>query len=305
MVRVFLAAILLIAQATFALAQQERPRLGYGRLLTNDALGDNLDRWRTGSVASSRVWGPAWAGRPPATFGELIELRLGAEVISPAALVRPDPRDRPYAGILSAGLHTHFAHGETDMSLGLDLALTGPATQLDALQSGVHDLLNVSPPSDLVLDAQIGNGLHPTVVFEAGRDLDLTGALVIRPFIEARAGLETFARAGFDLTLGAQAEGELLVRDPATGHRYRVIRQDWAGTQFLFGADIAHVTRSVLLPAASGVTPEKTRHRLRAGLRWQGKNGASVFYGATYLSEEFTAQPEGQVLGSIRVHWRF
>ena len=35
----------------------ERGRIGYGRLITNNFIGDGQDRWRTGSVDSSRVWG--------------------------------------------------------------------------------------------------------------------------------------------------------------------------------------------------------------------------------------------------------
>ncbi len=284
---------------------EPRKRLGYGRLLTNDALGDNLDRWRTGSVASSRVWGRGWNGAVPKRFGELIELRLGAEVISPAALVRPDPRDRPYVGMLSAGIHTHFSMAGADMAAGIDLAVTGPITQLDELQGAFHDLLNISQPSELVTNAQIGNGVHPTLVLEAGRDYELSGSIVLRPFLEGRAGVETLARAGFDLTFGELGKNELLIRDPVSGHRYRVIRQDWEGFSFVLGADIARVADSVYLPALGGLELTETRSRARLGMHWQGKNGASVFYGLSYLGEEFKAQPEGQLIGSIRVNWRF
>ena len=43
-------------------AAQDRVTLGWGRLLTNDLLGDGRDRWRTGSYTLSRVRGPAWGG---------------------------------------------------------------------------------------------------------------------------------------------------------------------------------------------------------------------------------------------------
>ena len=51
----------------------------------------------------------------------------------------------------------------------------------------------------------------------------------MRPFVEARAGIETYARVGFDLTIGSLLERELLVRDPVSGHRYRVIRENETG----------------------------------------------------------------------------
>lgn len=305
MIKSFLVIALALGLGVASADAQERTRLGYGRLLTNDALGDNLDRWRTGSVASSRVWGPAWTGSLPNRFGELIELRLGAEVISPAALVLPDPRDRRYAGTLSAGLHTHFNHAGTDIAAGLNLAVVGPVTQLDELQGAFHDLLNISQPSALVTDAQIGNKIRPDLILEAARDVALGDSVSLRPFVEARAGLETMARVGVDLTFGARGQGELLVRDPVSGHHYQVIRQDWSGLSFVLGADIAYVADSVYLPETGGLTLEDTRERVRLGMHWQGKSGAGVFYGLTYLSEEFEAQPEGQLIGSIRVNWQF
>ena len=90
-----------------------------------------------------------------------------------------------------------------------------------------------------------------------------------------------------------------------TGHRYRAIRRDWTGTSLVLGADIAHVESSEFLPAERGFDVENTRERLRAGFHWQNKHGLAVFYGLTYLSEEFQDQPEGQILGSVRLHLRF
>lgn len=298
-------AILIMLIFASSVQAQDRQKLGYGRLLTNDAFGDNLDRWRTGSVASSRVWGPEWTGTLPEGFGELIELRLGAEIIAPGALVIPDPRDRPYAGVLTAGIHTHFARGENDYALGVDLAFTGPATRLDELQSAFHDLLGVPEPSAAVKDAQIGNGIHPGLVFEAGRELALPGKARLRPFVEARTGVETLARAGFDLSIGAVGQKELLVRDPVSGHRYRVINETWRGFSYVFGADVAYVADSALLPEENDLLHEDIRTRARAGVHWQNGKGGGLFYGLTYLGREFDAQPEGQWIGSVRVNWRF
>lgn len=304
MVRYIFAILAAVLLADGALAQ-DRVRLGYGRLLTNDALGDNDDRWRTGSIASSRVWGPAWDGTAPGTFGSLIELRLGGQVIAPANLVTPDPRDRSYVGALSVGAHTHMHRQGYDLSFGADLVFTGDATKLDELQGGLHDIISLSQPSFAVTDTQIGNGVHPTLVMEVARDLSLGPQTALRPFVEARAGVETYLRAGFDLTFGQVGQGELMVRDPVTGHRYRVIQQNWSGFSFVIGADIAHVADSVYLPDDRSAVLSDTRERIRAGVHWQNNRGASLFYGITYLGEEFDAQPEGQLTGSIRLKFRF
>ncbi|WP_299546621.1 lipid A-modifier LpxR family protein [uncultured Tateyamaria sp.] len=281
---------------------QDRQRLGYGRLITNDFFGDGEDRWRTGGFQSSRVWGPEWGGAAPAGFGQLLELRLSAEILAPDDIRTLDPSDRPYAGALSVGLHTHFTRGPMEYSVGGDIVFLGPQTRLDEFQDAFHDTFNISPPSDAVRDAQVGNDILPNVVFEAGRSFAIGQATSLRPFVEARAGVETLVRAGVDFTYGALGRGELLVRDGVSGQRYDVVQSDWTGFSFVLGADIARVTDSELLPAASGINPEDTRERLRAGVMWRSETGISGFYGVTYLGEEFEGQDEGQIVGAIR--WR-
>ena len=86
MLRVTLAAFALVLTSVPAVYAVERTRLGYGNLITNDIVDGAADRWRTGSYASSRVWGPTWSGTAPAGFGDLLELRLHGEIIAPENL---------------------------------------------------------------------------------------------------------------------------------------------------------------------------------------------------------------------------
>lgn len=289
---------LLLALALALPAAAERERLGYGRLVVNDQFGDTRDRDRTGAYASSRVWGPTWSGRLPTRPGALLELRFHGEIMTPRNLVRPRPGDRPYAGALSLGLHSHFRRGATEIAAGADLVVTGPQTGLGDLQGALHEVLQSPVPSKRVLDDQIPNGLHPTLVAEIGREVAL-GRGRLRPFIEARLGAETLLRAGADLTLGPVGAGELLVREASTGHRYRVVTSDARGTSFLLGADIAAVRSSVFLPESRG-HDLTARRRLRAGLHWQGE-GRAVFYGLAWLGPEFERQESGQLLGALRL----
>lgn len=298
---------LVLSLLTVASAANAEPRekLGYGRLVTNDYLGDGKDRWRTGSWTSSRVWGPAWKGDVPGGIGDLIEVRLSAEIFAPNDLVSPSASDRPYAGALSIGAHTHFDWQGFETALGADMVLTGSGTGLGKFQRGLHDVLGVHQPSDNTLGNQISGGLHPTIVGEIGRDISLAPNVHVRPFLEGRAGAETMVRAGVDLTFGGVGQGELLVREGVTGQRYRVIQSDdTSGFSFLLGADIAHVAGSIYLPDADGYILTDRRDRVRTGIHWQGEN-SSAFYGLTYLGEEFEAQTEGQVLGSIRINLSF
>ena len=282
-------------------------RIGYGRLIVNDLIGDGEDRWRTGSVASSRIYmrggDSAWAGHAPAQFGELWELRFLGQVISPSNLTNPAADDRRQAGALSLGLHTHVTRKDWDISVGGDLVVIGPQTNLDDLQDGLHDIFDGPAVSELARDTQIGNKIRPTAVGEVGRNIALSPRTALRPFAEARVGDETLVRAGFDLMVGQTGTGELWLRDPVTGHRYRSMYEN-RGFGFVVGGDVAYVDRSVYLPDGGTAALKNTRSRLRAGLHWQGESDA-VFFGLTYLGEEFEGQDEGQLVGAIRWKWAF
>ena len=295
----------LIASLAQGVAAQDRVTLGWGRVFTNDQIGDGDDRWRTGSYTISRLRGPSWTGYETARFGDVLELRGHASVLAPANLTVPNAQDRAYAGVLSLGMHSHFGWKGNEVAFGGDLVLTGPRTGLGGFQSWFHNALGMVQPSDAVLDAQIGNRVFPSVVAEVGRAISFGQNLQARPFVEARAGVETLVRMGGDLTIGRFDRDGLSLRDITTGQRYRGvkgIRQD--GLSLSVGADVAQVFDSGLLPSGGAVTAADTRYRMRAGLQWQAK-GATAFYGVTYLSPEFDQQDQGQVVGALSLNLRF
>lgn len=302
--RPFFTAALILILSTLSLRADpvERSYIGYGRLIVNDSLGDFRDRWRTGSVAASHVWGPDWTGALPGRPFDILEFRVLAEVIYPLSYNAPRAGDRPYAAAWSFGMHTHFQRGGWDLATGADLVITGPQTGLPDFARALHEVLSLPKPSRAVLAGQVPNGFHAAAVVEAGRDLSLGGA-TLRPFVELRAGVETLARVGFDLTIGPAGQGELLVRDPVTGHRYRTITGDATGFSFVAGADIARVTDSLYLPASTNTLTD-SRHRLRAGLHWQGEKWQG-FYGLTWLGPEFVGQQSGQLVGAVRIKFTF
>ena len=294
----------LSVQAQGVKADSGRHLLGIGRMFDNDVIGDGHDRWRTGSYTFSLVTGPSWDGTLPHRIGQLLEFRLEGQIISPANLTHPAANDRRYAGMLSFGLHSQFAMGRTEASAGIDMVVTGPQTGLGQFQSYIHKRLGLTPPT-AVLPNQIGNAVYPTFRGELARKIALRPGLTLRPFVSAEAGVETLVRAGSDIVLGHFGEGEVMVRDGVTGQRYRAVRgKDPTGTSLVLGGDIAHVFASQLLPSGGPAPRAPTRVRLRAGLNWEGAR-ASAFYGVTWLSKEFTTQPEGQVVGSLHITFRF
>lgn len=298
------AALFGVAGAGHAEAADTRFRvLGQGWLATNDSLGDGQDRWRSVGVAYGAITGAEWAGRLPDRPGQILEYRFLGEVIAPSNLVTPDPADRRYAGVLSAGLHSHFALGATEARIGADLVAVGPQTGVARLHEGLHDLLGLGPINPEA--HRLENAVHPTLSAEIGRPLALGPRAVLRPFADLRYGDEDFLRVGADLALGAVDPGALWLRDTITGHRFVGIRGGAArGFYLAAGADVATVAHSEWLPKGGTAVASDIRTRARIGLGYAGNRG-DAFYGLTWLSKEFEGQDEGQIVGSVTLRLRF
>ncbi len=281
---------------------QDRVTLGWGRLFTNDVIGDTRDRWRTGSYALSRVRGVEWTGKLPSMPGDILEFRVMGETIAPADLVNPDPTDRRYVGALTFGLFTHFDMQGFETSLGGELVVTGQQTGASDLQGRIHDLVGLPEPQ--VFDDQIADDVFPTAVLEVGRRFVLPVGTA-RPFIEAQAGVETFVRVGADIDFGGFTHQSLMLRDGPSGQRYRAVSGSRTeGLSLTMGGDIARVFDSAYFVAGDAAQANDTRSRLRAGVHWQGER-SEMFYGLTWLGKEFTTQPDTQVLGSINLRIKF
>lgn len=303
MVKALLAAGVICAALTAPAVADERVTLGWGRLFTNDALGDGRDRWRTGAYTASRVRGYSWSGDKTARMGDILEFRARGETIAPVNLASPAADDRRYAAMLSFGMHTHFDWKGNEVNLGGDLVFVGPQTGISRFQSFIHNLLNLPKPQ--VATNELGNAVYPTLVAELGRTIALGDNARIRPFVEAQAGLETFVRVGGDLVIGKLGQDDLMLRDPGTGQRYRAVE----GTRdqslsVVIGGDYAQIFDSNLMPGGETATLSEGRSRLRAGVHWQGKK-ASAFYGLSYLGPEFDEQSEGQVVGALNLNLQF
>jgi hypothetical protein len=277
---------------------EKRELVGFGWMFSDDLLGDDQDRWQTSSLNLSWVLARGWDGELPEAFGDVIEIRAYTQLISPEDLVSPSPTDRRYAGILSLGAYTHFQKRGAEFTVGAELVAVGPQTGVDNLQTEFHKLIGSTPPSQAILDDQISNDFYPTAVAEIGREWNLGRSTRIRPFASLRAGDETLARVGVDVTFGQVGRSELLIRDKITGQRYRTMRSGPKGVSGVVGFDAAYVADSAYIPNSGSVSLKRERYRARLGLNWEAKHG-TLFYGATYLSEEFNQQPEGQVVGSL------
>ncbi len=288
-------ALLCVLSSGTAAVAQGRETLGVGIVSSNDILGDGADRWRTGAFQISVLRGPAWTGVLGAP-GSVMEYRFRGEIVAPDNLSTPSADDRPYVGALWAGAHTHFDWRGFDVSAGADVVAVGEQTGLRGLHSSIHDMF--SQPDLDVENVQIEDGFYLHGTLEIARDIAFSGG-AIRPFMELQAGARDLARVGMDVTFGSFGEDGLRLRSPVTGQRVEgVTGPDDGGLSFLVGGDWAYVNRSIYLPASSGISVEESQYRLRLGVNY-GFGSANLFYGLTYLSEEFVGQNEGQLVGSL------
>lgn len=282
-------------------AAQDRIEIGEGRLFSNDYLGDGRDRWRTGSYVFSHVRGQTPYEGAPRPFGEIIEYRLRGEIIAPQAGNNGEGL-RPYVGALSLGAHTHFDLDGAQASFGADVTAIGPQTGLADFQERFHDAFNLALPSQ---ENQLGNAFYLSGTVAVTRILPLGQYATIRPFAEAQLGVEDIVRIGGDVIIGAVGQDDLMLRDVVTGQLYRSTTSKGAGPSFVLGADVAAIGDSAFLPEGDDYVASDTRTRARAGVHYQVSDDMSFFYGMTYLSEEFEGQPEGQVLGSLKLNFNF
>ncbi|MGB0659951.1 MAG: lipid A-modifier LpxR family protein [Mangrovicoccus sp.] len=288
-------------------AGAEPRKLGVAWVFTDDLMADpddgwveRRDRWRTASGQISWFWGQGDDAFPG--VWQNWELMLGGELITPASLKNPRPDDRPLAGLLYSELAYHVHSNDNYMRLAAGLAASGSQTGWDELVVKIHQ--DRYDPTDAVLEDQIGNQEWLSFRGEFARNLSLNGALLLRPFGILQTGLENLVRAGVDMLIGPNGVPMTLTRNDTTGFLIWPGKDAPVGWTGLVGGDVSFVMESDLLPEHRGYETTDFRPRLRAGAVYQGASWRG-FYGITWMGEEFEAQPESQLVGSIQIGYRF
>ena len=206
---------------------------------------------------------------------------------------------------MSAGLHTHFSRGGVDLSTGVDLVAIGPQTGLVDLQDWFHNIVSAPTISNGVIANQVGDSFFPTALAQVSYPVRLSENASLRPFVEAQYGVEDFVRVGADIVIGEIMQNDLWLRDSPTGQLYAGVEGGQPGAGFTIGADYAVIGDSAYFPASFGTVAQDERFRARAGMHWRLGDNISYFYGVTYLSEEYVGQPQGQIVGSLKLNFSF
>ncbi len=272
--------------------------VGTADVFVNDGLGDGHDRWRSMGYSYSRLYEDSF-------FGNITELRLRAEIISPYTPGR-QAMDRDYANAIGLGAYTIGKSGALGYRLGGEMLITGDQTHLRDIQRGFHKIFGGGngygqTGTDYY---RLEDGVHGLVQGEVWSSLGAPQVWEVRPYASAKAGYETAATAGVDVILGPAAHNPYWTRDEITGTPIAVDGQNNHGFSWIVGADVTQLKDSIYFADHSDVRPEKTRTRARAGVQWRS-DPFSVFFGQAWLSKEFEGQIEAQRLGVLAIDFTF
>jgi hypothetical protein len=182
----------------------------------------------------------------------VVRLRLGQLMFVPVDIARkiPDPRDRPYAGWLHAGIAAERMTLDPDESrrhdrrslVELDLGIIGPSSLSDEVQTNWHDFWGLTPPNGW--DAQLQD--EPALLFSVQRDRRLAYVPVGEAHAWDLAGhvdwslgnLKTEAVVGGALRFGKNLPRDFVLRTAPAGAG--------GGSLFTF-ADLRYVAQDLFL----------------------------------------------------------
>jgi len=146
----------------------------------NDTFGGS-DRFYTDGVSLSLAqtganWLDGMMDRLPGSGGRrTVSYEFGQLMYTPSdtTLPVPDPRDRPYAGILYAGLSLHLEQGNRYNGLKLVTGVVGPWSLAEETQKQVHRWVGTALPQGW--DYQLHNEPIFNLVYEHRRKYRLVG----------------------------------------------------------------------------------------------------------------------------------
>ena len=204
-----------------------------------------------GGFASSRLVN-YFAGSTTPETERLVRLRLGQLMFVPVDISarNPDPRDRPFAGWLHAGVASErltidpddTARSDRRALVELDLGILGPSSLNDEVQTNWHEFWGLTPP--LGWDAQLQD--EPTLLFSVQRDRRLAygtagdrHAWDLAGHFDWSAGnLRTAATVGGALRFGKDLPRDFTMRTAPRGAG--------GGSVFTFG-DLSYIAQDLFL----------------------------------------------------------
>ncbi len=319
---------------TTALAETSKAEGLFTAVLENDIFGETKeDRNYTNGLKiawmSAPETTPSWA-RSLAKAGDRlagiqnelkdvrIEYELGQSMFTPNDLDRvfPDPRDRPYAGLLygSFGIIGAREDGSYEQ-LQLVLGVVGPSSRAKEVQRRFHRLIASNDPKGW--DTQIRDQLAAEIRFQrtepAGRYEPARGfAMDIAPHYGIALGnLNTSANAGFVVRVGQNLPEDfgpprISPSMPGSGYFKATSSSGW----YLFGGlEARYALKSLVLDARSATGAGVTRTPWVAdgqyGIAYYRRN-FRIAYTQVTRSREFKEQDTRlSSFGALSLTWSY
>ena len=231
--------------------------------------------------------------------------------------------DRPYAGWLYLGLGLVWKNADVRNSLVLNIGVVGSWSGAEETQRLVHEARRLAVPNGW--DNQLHNELGVLAVYErswrwpkherrAGFDCEfLPHAGVALGNVHTYANLGAEFRAGLNLPddFGTATIGPAATTSTPVEGRHSASRvEHFDFGMYLFArADGRAVAHNIFLDGNTfGESPSADRKILVADLSVGASlnyHNTKITYALVYRSEEFEAQKEGQLFGSVTLNFAF
>lgn len=247
-----------------------------------------------------------------------VSLDIAQSVFTPAntQIEQPNPRDRPYAGYLSAGLSLIHDTSNARSVLGLRLGVVGPSALGRVVQNGYHSIVGDNPNRGWSSQLQdepaielLAERVYRLPIAKAGPiEFDALPALTVgvgtvRDYVQA--GVRVRVGQGLDSDFGASR-----IRPGRSGSDAYTATRPIAWYVFA-GADGQAVGRDVFLDGSTfrdrspSVSKKPFQAEFQAGVAVMAY-GLRVSYTQTWRTEEFRGQRGGLFnFGSLAVSAKF
>lgn len=269
---------------------------------TNDYFGDGHDRWHSGSYQKSYFFDEITGSQ----LFKKLELRGRTQIVTPWKGDVVAGEDRPYSSAIALGAFVHGSAGILETRAGGEFIISGDQTGLPNLQAFAHDSLGMSGSynpltrDDPHLDDAFGFRGEAEVAFKS----QMSETFMMRPFAEQTFGVDQASTVGVDVVWGTLSANEVWTRDAVTGQLLSASKRNADLFTLVAGVDYSNVSKSMHFEEGSYAELQNEQYRVRVGSITRIHN-MTLFFGQTWLSEQFVGQPEVQRVGSMAIDWVF
>ena len=295
-------------------------------IIWNDRFGDGKDRYKTGGMTQSWLLPESVLLDEPLFTGHAVALELQGRgfIATPNNTSAPTTSDRPFAQYVGVGgfLRTFgapsFVNPRITQSIehrvGVEIGFQGEPLPLFEIQEALHGATGagaMAMTSANTLDSEVLVNLEAKRTYRYHMDLGET-EIDVAPYTMGSFGMrENSVRIGTDVVVGSSLSARTWNHDPAIGALIPGGSKPRDGVNWMswIGGDLGYVASDAFLDggfdgSGPSVNREEITARVRAGVMAEYDNFA-VSYSVSWLSPEFTAQAEGQLIGAFQIKYRF